>query len=56
MKKLEFDSRNINSNDEMFYMKWEVFSEQRVNEKTKKTITVKITAKKKSFMYGRTSN
>ena len=28
-------------------MKWEVFSGQRINEKTKKPITVKITAKKK---------
>ena len=31
----------------MFYTKWEVSSEQRINEKTKKPITVKITAKKK---------
>ena len=47
LKKVEFNLKDTNSNDKMFYTKWEVSSEQRINEKTKKPITVKITAKKK---------
>ena len=56
LKKLEFNLKNTNSSDKMFYMKWELSSEQRINEKTKKLITVKITAKKKISMYDRASN
>lgn len=48
-KQILFNNIEDRLEEEMFYMKWETSTEQRINEKTKKPITVTITSKKKKL-------